>query len=46
MAKAPDAANEFDGSGDVWFKVHEISAVTDGGTSITWPDDSMWSRYF
>ncbi|KAF7300873.1 hypothetical protein MKEN_01313600 [Mycena kentingensis (nom. inval.)] len=39
MAKAPtgtDVAN-WDGSGEVWFKIFEVSAETDGGTSINWP---------
>ena len=42
MAKAPsgDAAT-FDGSGTVWFKVYQISAVTDGGTSISWPAQNL-----
>ncbi|TEB30738.1 hypothetical protein FA13DRAFT_1774553 [Coprinellus micaceus] len=43
MAKAPagaDVAN-WDGSGAVWFKVHEISAVTDGGRSISFPSNGM-----
>ncbi|KAJ8701678.1 hypothetical protein PTI98_000440 [Pleurotus ostreatus] len=43
MAKAPDnvAASDFDGSGTVWFKVHEIVPVTDGGSSITWTTDNL-----
>nr|AFO72232.1 glycoside hydrolase family 61 protein A [Heterobasidion parviporum] len=42
LAKAPsgDAAT-FDGSGTVWFKVYQISAVTDGGTSISWPAQNL-----
>ncbi|KAJ7586786.1 glycoside hydrolase [Mycena floridula] len=43
MAKAPtgtDVAN-WDGSGTVWFKIYQISAVTDGGTSITFPTTGM-----
>ena len=43
MAKAPeniDVAN-WDGSGTVWFKVYEISAVTNGGKSISWPSAGM-----
>lgn len=39
MAKVPsgvDAAS-WDGSGQVWFKVHQIPAVTDGGKTITFP---------
>ncbi|THG98950.1 hypothetical protein EW026_g3321 [Hermanssonia centrifuga] len=39
MTRAPGNASAFDGSGQVWFKVHQISAVTDGGSSITWPDN-------
>ena len=45
MAKAPTQANAFDGSGQVWFKVHQISAVTDGGQSITWPDNGQSSIF-
>ena len=48
MAKAPsgvDVAN-WDGSGSVWFKVHEISAVTNGGQSISWPSNGMASVDF
>ncbi|KAH7923349.1 glycoside hydrolase family 61 protein [Leucogyrophana mollusca] len=43
MAKAPSGTNisDWDGSGSVWFKVHEVTAVTDGGTSITWPSIGM-----
>ncbi|KAH6899131.1 glycoside hydrolase [Coprinopsis sp. MPI-PUGE-AT-0042] len=43
MARAPsgvDVAN-WDGSGQVWFKVHEITAVTDGGRSISFPSNGM-----
>ncbi|KAJ7101356.1 glycosyl hydrolase family 61-domain-containing protein [Mycena belliarum] len=43
MAKAPsgtDVAN-WDGSGTVWFKVYQISAVTDGGSTITFPTTGM-----
>jgi hypothetical protein len=36
MSKAPTTADSYDGSGD-WFKIYEISAVTDGGSSITFP---------
>ena len=46
MAKAPGAANAFDGSGQVWFKVKQISAVTDGGNSIKWPTDNISSTTF
>jgi hypothetical protein len=43
MAKAPsgtDVAN-WDGSGSVWFKIYQIGAKTDGGSTITWPTDSL-----
>jgi len=43
MAKAPagvDVAN-WDGAGPVWFKVHQVSAVTDGGKSISWPSAGL-----
>jgi len=42
MAKAPGSVSSFTGaSGDVWFKVFEISAITDGGTTITWPAQNL-----
>ncbi|KIM29854.1 glycoside hydrolase family 61 protein [Serendipita vermifera MAFF 305830] len=34
MARAPGKAADFDGSGDVWFKIYEIPPVLDGGESI------------
>ncbi|RPD70645.1 glycoside hydrolase family 61 protein A [Lentinus tigrinus ALCF2SS1-7] len=39
MAKAPSGTDvaSWDGSGNVWFKVYQISAVTDGGKTISWP---------
>ncbi|KAJ7489682.1 glycoside hydrolase [Mycena galericulata] len=39
MAQAPAGTDvaDWDGSGSVWFKIYQISAVTDGGTSITFP---------
>ncbi|KAF8061854.1 glycoside hydrolase family 61 protein [Lyophyllum atratum] len=38
MAKASNGnAATFAGDGAVWFKVYEVGAVTDGGTSINWP---------
>ncbi|RDB26589.1 putative endo-beta-1,4-glucanase D [Hypsizygus marmoreus] len=37
MAKAPSTAAGWSGDGAVWFKVHEVGAVTDGGSSINWP---------
>ena len=39
MSKAPSDAASYDGSGG-WFKIYEVTAVTDGGTSITFPTDS------
>ncbi|KAG9119408.1 hypothetical protein FRC07_005573 [Ceratobasidium sp. 392] len=41
MAKAPSTAASFDGSGKVWFKVGQLSAVTNGGSSITFPADNQ-----
>ncbi|CAE7156892.1 unnamed protein product [Rhizoctonia solani] len=41
MAKAPSTAATFDGSGKVWFKVYQLSAVTDGGSSIKFPSDNL-----
>ncbi|KAJ7691037.1 glycoside hydrolase [Mycena rosella] len=43
MAKAPAGTDvaSWDGSGSVWFKIYEISAVTDGGTTITFPATGM-----
>ncbi|CAE6516749.1 unnamed protein product [Rhizoctonia solani] len=41
MAKAPSTAATFDGSGNVWFKVYQLSAVTDGGSSIKFPADNL-----
>ena len=41
MAKAPGDVNSFNGDGAVWFKVYEISAVTDGGSSITFPAQNL-----
>jgi hypothetical protein len=32
MAKAPTTAAEFDGSGDVWFKILDIGPIFPGGT--------------
>ncbi|KAG8810038.1 hypothetical protein FRC19_004828 [Serendipita sp. 401] len=39
MSKAPADAASYDGSGG-WFKIYEISAVTDGGKTITFPTDN------
>ncbi|KAI0319357.1 glycoside hydrolase family 61 protein [Amylostereum chailletii] len=41
MAKAPDSDDDFAGDGSVWFKVYQITAVTDGGTSITFPAEAL-----
>ncbi|KAF8190512.1 glycoside hydrolase family 61 protein [Pholiota molesta] len=46
MAKAPSNVTGWDGSGSVWFKVYEISAVTDGGTTITFPSQNALSYSF
>jgi hypothetical protein len=41
MAKVTGDINSFTGeSGAVWFKVFQISAVTNGGSSITFPAQS------
>ena len=42
MAKAPGRVADFDGSGQVWFKVYQIPAKTDGGKSITFPAESTF----
>ena len=42
MAKAPDGNdNDFAGDGSVWFKVYQISAVTNVGQSITFPAEGL-----
>ena len=41
MAKAPGSATGWAGDGNVWFKVYQISAVTDGGKTISWPSNGM-----
>ncbi|KAK7472005.1 hypothetical protein VKT23_000112 [Stygiomarasmius scandens] len=46
MAKAPGDVTSWDGSGQVWFKVHEVTAVTNGGTSITFPAQNVPSVSF
>ncbi|KAG8717405.1 hypothetical protein FRC09_014335 [Ceratobasidium sp. 395] len=46
MAKAPNTATTFDGSGKVWFKVYQVSPVTDGGQSIAFPTDNITSMKF
>ncbi|TEB37989.1 endoglucanase II [Coprinellus micaceus] len=44
MAKAPGNVSQWDGSGNVWFRVHEIPAVTNGGSSISFPAQNV-QRY-
>ncbi|KAJ7204660.1 glycoside hydrolase family 61 protein [Mycena pura] len=47
MAKAPSGnVSTFAGDGAVWFKVFQISAVTNGGTSITFPAQNLPSVSF
>jgi len=46
MAKAPSTAAGWAGDDAVWFKVYEISAVTNGGTSITFPAEGVPSVSF
>ncbi len=48
MAQAPsgEAVASWAGDGDVWFKVYQISAVTNGGESITFPAQNMPSVSF
>ncbi|KAK7046443.1 glycosyl hydrolase family 61-domain-containing protein, partial [Favolaschia claudopus] len=43
MAKAPSGTDvsKWDGSGNVWFKIYEISAKTDGGNTITFPAENI-----
>jgi hypothetical protein len=36
MAKAPAAAVDFDGSGQVWFKILDLGPTFGSGT-VTWP---------
>lgn len=36
MAKAPAAAVDFDGSGQVWFKILDLGPTFGAGT-VTWP---------
>ncbi|KAJ7869139.1 glycoside hydrolase family 61 protein [Mycena olivaceomarginata] len=47
MAKAPTGnVSTFAGDGAVWFKVYQISAVTNGGTSISFPAQNIPSVSF
>ncbi|KAJ7672373.1 glycoside hydrolase [Mycena polygramma] len=43
MAQAPSGTDvaSWDGDGSVWFKIYQISAVTDGGSTITFPATGM-----
>ncbi|KAL4916746.1 glycoside hydrolase [Aspergillus aurantiobrunneus] len=45
MAKAPGAAAEFDGSGDVWFKIYEDGPTVEND-GLTWPTDGATSVEF
>ncbi|EJD52914.1 hypothetical protein AURDEDRAFT_133767 [Auricularia subglabra TFB-10046 SS5] len=45
MAKVANASTT-DGSGNIWFKVYQISAVTNGGQSISWPSNNLPSVSF
>ncbi|KAF5371773.1 hypothetical protein D9758_003360 [Tetrapyrgos nigripes] len=47
MAKAPSGnVTSFNGDGAVWFKVYQITAQTNGGTSITFPAQNLPSVSF
>ncbi|KAF7316357.1 Lytic polysaccharide monooxygenase [Mycena indigotica] len=47
MAKAPNGnVSTFNGDGAVWFKVYQITAVTNGGSSITFPAQNVPSVSF
>jgi len=41
MAKAPSNVSSWAGDGAVWFKVYQISAVTNGGQTITFPAQNL-----
>ena len=41
MARAPGDVSSFAGDGQVWFKVYEITAQTDGGQSIKFPAEGV-----
>ncbi|KAJ7245650.1 glycosyl hydrolase family 61-domain-containing protein [Mycena haematopus] len=43
MAQAPAGTDvaSWDGSGDVWFRIYQITADTNGGTSITFPSQNL-----
>ncbi|KAG8940125.1 hypothetical protein FRC03_005726 [Tulasnella sp. 419] len=46
LGKAPSGqtAATWDGSGSNWFKISELSAITNGGSSIKFPADNL-SQY-
>ncbi|KAJ7625909.1 glycoside hydrolase family 61 protein [Roridomyces roridus] len=48
MARAPTGqdVSTWAGDGAVWFKVYEITAVTDGGTTISYPAQNLPSVSF
>ncbi|KAH9915150.1 glycoside hydrolase family 61 protein [Epithele typhae] len=48
MARAPSSTPvaAWDGAGPVWFKVHQLSAQTNGGQSIAWPAQNLPSVSF
>ncbi|KAL1743524.1 glycoside hydrolase family 61 protein [Schizophyllum fasciatum] len=46
MADAGEDAASYDGSGQKWFKVYEISAETDGGSTISWPGSNITTVTF
>jgi len=46
LAKAPGNVSTWDGSGTVWFKVYQIPAVTNGGTTITFPGSNIQTVTF
>ncbi|PPR04841.1 hypothetical protein CVT26_012996 [Gymnopilus dilepis] len=46
MAKAPANVSTWDGSGSVWFKVYQIPAVTNGGSSISFPGSNIQTVTF
>ncbi|KIO21664.1 hypothetical protein M407DRAFT_27348 [Tulasnella calospora MUT 4182] len=48
MAKVPtgQTAATFTGTGKVWFKVAQLGATTDGGSTIKWPADNLSSFSF
>ena len=43
MAKAPAAAADFDGAGNVWFKVFQDHPSTNGG-QYAWPSDGTYGN--